>query len=137
MAFDVMSEAVSETATLDLDKADGEPMFGDGDKRCSITLYGPASDEFAAMQARQRKRSRERLSKGKTDVAAETQKRESAEDLASITKSFNHFTFPGEFKSQGEMFEACYLERKVGFIADQANMFVSDWGNFSGASAKK
>lgn len=129
--FDILAEAVVDTADCELNKANGEPMRNATGDRCSITLYGPSTDQFAQMQARQRKRMRERIGRGKGEVATETENREKAEDLASITKSLNHFTFPGEFKRDGDMFSALYLERKLGFVFDQANSFVSDWGNFS------
>lgn len=132
--FDILSEAVTDTAECELNKANGDPMTGEKGKRCSITFFGPATDEFARMQAAQRKRVQDRVMKRAGDAGLEAERREKAEDLASITKSFNHFTYPGEFATPAEMFTACYLERKLGFIRDQGNAFVSDWGNFSGDS---
>lgn len=131
--FDITAEAVADTAECKLDKANGTPMIGDKDKRCAITLFGPGSDQFAAMQARRSKRNITRIANG-TDVSIEDEVREQAEDLADVTVSFDNFTYPGEYKTPRDMFIACYLDRKIGFVRNQANAFLN-WGNFASASS--
>jgi hypothetical protein len=135
--FNILSEAASETADQLLNKANGEPMIGDEGQRCSITFYGPATDQFAAMQLAQRKRMRDQVARSQDEVSIEADRRHKAEDLAAITKSFNHFEIPGGFPDFAAQALACYLEPKLGFVRDQANAFVSNWGNFPPASKKR
>lgn len=134
--FDILSQAVAETADCEINQADGKPMIGEKGKRCSITFYGPSTDQFAAMQARQRKRLHERVANDQTELTPDEEIADAAEDLASITKSFNHFIFPGDFASPEEMYRACYSERRIGFVRERGNRFVSNWGNFSTGSGK-
>jgi hypothetical protein len=136
MAFDITSTAVEETATLELENADGLPLIGDDKQRCTIELYGPGSEPFARAEAARQNRLLDRLKrKGKQELSAEEQRGETAEFLASITVSFNGFDYPPAGKATGkDLFRALYSDRKVGFITDQVQRFVGDWGNFTGKS---
>lgn len=131
--FDITREAVADTAECELDRANGTPMLGEKGKRCSITLYGPGSDQFAEMQARRQKRNIARITNG-TEVSIEEERQMQAEDLADITVSFNNFAYPGEFATPRAMFVACYLDRKIGFVREQANAALT-WGKFASANS--
>lgn len=137
--LDLKSKAVAETGTLDLDDADGEALF-DGDNRCSITFYSPGSRVYAEADAERQNRMMELVAKkgGKMKLSAEERRQLDAQFLAKVTASFNHLDYRTEDKLTGyEMFKAAYLDREVGFIADQGHKFLSDWGNFTAKSAKK
>jgi hypothetical protein len=135
--FDITTTAVEETATLELVDANEAPLLGDDKKQCSITVYGPGSEAFARAEAKRQNRLVERLKrKGKADLSPEEQRAEHAEFLASITVSFNGFGYPPAGEATGkDLFRALYKDRKVGFITDQVQRFVSDWGNFTASSA--
>jgi hypothetical protein len=137
MSFDITSTAVVETAKLDLTDAEEAPLYGKNKERLSITLYGPGSEPFERASAKRQNRLLDRMRrKGKTEMSAEEQRSEASEFLASITVSFNGFEYPpaGEAKER-ELFKALYMDRKLGFITDQVQRFVGDWGNFSNKSA--
>lgn len=136
--FDIRTKAVADTADCLLEDVDGTPLIGEGGKRCSITMYGPASKQFAEMRAAQKARTFEQVTKrGAAAITAETDVKLTAEDLARCTKSINNFDYPGEYASDHDKFVALYSDNSIGFIRDQANNFFGDWGNFSGGSKKK
>jgi hypothetical protein len=134
--FDITAYAAEETSTLLLVNGNDEPLLGEGNKQCSITLYGPGSDQYAAAEARKNAALSARImKKGKTNVVSTPE--ETAEFLAACTKSFNHFAYPGDFKADPQgMFHACYLDAKLGFIRDQASEHIRDWANFTKGLAK-
>jgi hypothetical protein len=134
--FDISSTAVQDQSDLLLNDAEDAPLFGeDKNKQLSITVYGPGSEVFERAAAKRQNRLMERLKrKGKVDMSAEEQRAEQAEFLSAITISFNGFTW-GEGLEGQPMFRGLYMDRKLGFITDQVQRFVGDWGNFSGKSA--
>lgn len=135
--FDITKTAVEETAVCELNNADDAPLIGDDKAQCTIVLYGPGSEPYAKAEAKRQNRLLERLrKKGKTEMSPEEQRGEQAEFLASITVSFNHFSYPPAGDATGkDLFRALYMDRSVGFITDQVQKFVGDWGNFTGSSA--
>jgi hypothetical protein len=135
MAFDIMSTAVDETATLELTDANEAPMIDpETKKQCTITLYGPGSEPFARAEAKRQNRLLERMKrKGKAEMSPEEQRAEQASFLASVTVSFDGFSYPPAAELTGkDLFKAVYMDRRVGFITDQVQRFVGDWGNFTG-----
>jgi hypothetical protein len=135
--FDITSTSVVESSELLLNDAEEAPLLGDNKKQLSIELYGPGSEPFERAAAKRQNRLMERLKrKGKTEMSAEEQRAEQAEFLASITIGFNGFGYPPAGEAEGkDLFRALYMDRKLGFITDQVQRFVGDWGNFSGKSA--
>jgi hypothetical protein len=138
--LDITTKKVAETATLDLLDADESPLIGEGGVQCSVTVYGPGSAEYAKAEAKKNNKVMDRLKrKGKADATPEEQRAQQADFLADITASFNGFTYPSadpDKPLEGRaLFRAAYMDRGVGFIADQVQAFVGDWGNFSRKSA--
>jgi hypothetical protein len=135
--FDITTTKVVETSVLELNDANDTPMIGDDGKQCSITLYGPGSDVFARAEAKRQNRLIERLKrKGKGDLSPDEQRAEQAEFLASVTVSVDGFAYPPAGEATGkDLFRAIYKDRSIGFITDQVQRFVGDWGNFTGSSA--
>lgn len=135
---DIRKFAVQETSVLHLRDASDELMYADEERKkpMTITLYGPGSKQYAKAQTRNSNRMIDKLKKkGKSDQTAEEKAQEIAEFLADCTKSFEHIDYDG---LQGEeLFKAVYADKSIGFIAEQANKHLGDWGNFTGGSAKK
>lgn len=134
--LDITTKAVNDTATLHLKDAAGELMYADKarTKPVRIILYGPGSDAYGVVEARQSARSVKRMQEndGKiTAVPFEERVRETAEDLATITVEFENFSYPpaGDVKG-AKLFEALYADQKLGFITRQVTKFVGDWASF-------
>lgn len=135
--LDITTRAVMDFGTLELDDANDEPLLNGRGERCSITLYSPGSKEFAKAQNAVNNRMVERLKKkGGGNISEEEEARQTAERLAACTISFNNFKYPGEFTTPKAMHVAAYRDRSIGYIADQVNKYLGDWGNFTNASAK-
>lgn len=136
--FDISTQAVSETGTVDLKDVKGAPLFGEGGKRCSITMHGPGSKVWRAAQAKVQSHTIERIKKkGNSDISADEQADVDANFLSAVTVSFNNFTYPAkDAKGDRDIFKAAYADAAIGFIAEQANEFCRDWENFTGGSAK-
>lgn len=134
--FDITQTGVEETGTVELTNAAEAPMIGEGGKVCSITVYGPGSEPFERASAKRQNKLLERLKrKGKAEMSAEEQRAEQAEFLAAITASFNSFGYPPAGEATGkDLFRALYMDRKLGFITDQVQRYVGDWGNFTPSS---
>ena len=131
--FDITSIAASETSVLELLNAADEPLLDADGNPLTITLYGPGSAQFQRAVARRQNKLLDRLKKkGKSDMSPDEQNAEQADFLASVTVSFNGWTYPPAGKVTGaELFKAAYKDRSIGFIADQVQTFVGDWSNFT------
>jgi hypothetical protein len=135
--FDITKTAVEETAVCELTDANEAALLGEDGKQLSVTLHGPGSEPFARAEAKRQNRLVDRLKrKGKAELSADEQRAEQAEFLAAVTVSFNGFGYPPAGEATGkDLFRAAYKDRKIGFITDQVQRFVGDWGNFTGSSA--
>jgi hypothetical protein len=133
--MDIRKFAVEQTGTVELLTADNEPMFADeeGKLRCKVVVYGPGSRQYAKADAAQQNRMVNRLkTKGKAKQTAEEIAEERAEFLADITKEMPNIEYDG--KTGQELFKAVYLDRTIGFIADQVREYLGDWANFTKSS---
>lgn len=137
-AFDITATAVQDVAALHLKDAKGNHLFHNG-QPVRIHLYGPGSDAFAMIEARQTQRvlKRREDNDGKPALPSPEERRiEEAEDLAAITAKFENLGYPPAGDAQGAaLYRALFADPKLGFIAVQARKFVADWGNFSSGSA--
>lgn len=135
--FDISTIGVMMTAALHVKDASGTPLFHEG-KPVRIHLYGPASPEYARIEDRATQRALKRAqdNDGKPAAAStEDRRAQVAEDYASITAGFENFTYPPAGDAAGaELYRACYLDPKLGFIVNQIAKFLADWGNFKPAS---
>ncbi|PTR17504.1 hypothetical protein C8R31_101668 [Nitrosospira sp. Nsp2] len=131
--FDISKLAVNETTDIHLRGADDEPLVAENGKPMTITVNGPGTKAFAKAQSARNKATIERFQrKGKNK--ADTTLEETAEFLAAVTVSFNNFQY---LELEGyEQFKACYLDTKIGFIAEQVNKELGDWSNFTKGSTK-
>lgn len=137
--FDIASLAVADTATIHLKSATGEPLYADAErtKPIRITIYSPGTKAFSTLETKQSARfvQRSKANDGAMSViTSEERIRDTAEDLATITASFENFTY-GDGSLQGQaLFEAVYADPKLGFIPKQVVKVLGDWGAFSGKS---
>lgn len=140
--FDILSQAVVETATIHVKNAAGEPLYADGAERKKpvlIHVHSPGSKAYGAVEARQSARALKRMSDNDGRVTAPTAEEriaETAEDLAALTIRFENFSYSAGGDAEGPaLFEAVYRDQRLGFIARQVTKHLSDWGNFKPGSA--
>lgn len=136
--MDIRTLAVEETATLHLKNAADELLYDETQQPVTVTLYSPGSKPYARAQAARSNRYLERTrKKGKIELSADEQIRETAEFLAAVTVEFSANFKYGDSALEGEaLFRAVYGDKTIGFIAEQVNAHVTDWGNFTKGSAK-
>lgn len=134
MAFDLAQAMANDTAVLHLKSAQGEPLTikdaAGEDQPVAVTLYGPGSKQYQQAQLVAQRRVMVLLKKGKNDRRTPDERRQDvAELLADLTAGFSNLEYMG---LQGrELALAVYSEAKLGYIADQANVFANDWANFT------
>lgn len=130
--MDIRKHAVKETATIHIRTADNELMF-DGDKPVTITVYGPGSKQYSKAQADRQARLLARLQdKKKAKASPDDLEAEQAQFLADCTHSMQCIEIDG--KAGPDLHLAVYADRSIGFVADQVNAYLGEWGNFTGAS---
>jgi hypothetical protein len=124
--MDILKLRVLETADINLDLTNGEPMVDEKGNRCSITVYGPGSKEYQKAQANKNRQLMEAMrKKGNRNI---DQRALDAEMLAAVTVSFNNFTY-GELKGRA-MIEAAYRDPAIGWMAEQVGAALGDWETF-------
>ena len=135
--FDISQEAVADTATLELNRANGSPLLGEGGERASITLCSPGSKTYIQAEAEAKRQIRARVDKagGRVTAGLEGKESDEIEFFAKITVSFNNFEYAdpegGKFKSKHEMYKAFYANDALGYLHEQVEGFHKDWGNFA------
>lgn len=135
--FDITSKRTVDTGTVELLNPDMTPMIGDGGRQCSIDVYGPGSSQYAKAEARRSQANVERMKrKGiKSLPTAEEAHALQAQFLADITRGLNNFTYPVEGDADDKKrFRALYMDRSLGYIAEQVQTYVGDWENFTRSS---
>ena len=132
--FDISKLAVKETAVIELESPDGEPLLNENGEVLSVTVYGPGSKQFQRAQGKRNRAILEYVRKGGKKMKDEEQRELDAEFLADCTASFNGFVYKD--LTGYDMFKAAYLDPSIGFIAEQVNKAIGDWANFTNKSAK-
>lgn len=139
--FDITTQAVTDTATIHVKNAAGELLYADAERKLpvEIVIYGPGSDAYGIVEARQSARTVKRMQENDGQFTAaphEERVREAAEDLATLTVEFRNFAYPPAGDARGaKLFEAVYADQKLGFITRQVSKAVNDWGKFKAVSA--
>lgn len=134
--FDISTQAVEETTIIHLKNAAGELLFADAERKLpvQVELYGPGSTPFGVNEARQNARQTKRFNENDMKLSSqdhEEQVRETAEDLASVTKRFINFGYAPAGDAQGaDLFRAVYADTKLGFIVQQVRKTLRDWSAF-------
>ena len=131
--FEITQLAAKDTFNLELLSPTDAALLDSAGAPLSITIYGPGSKAYARAQAERNQRLIERSArKGKFSLSADEQAREGAQFLADCTQRFNGWGYKGS--AGREAILAAYLDRSIGFIADQVAKAVGDWANFTSSS---
>lgn len=127
--MDIKKFAVSETARMVLKDGKGDAIEEAG-KQSAIVFYGPGSKQFARALTAQNNRTVARLSKnGGTDQTPEEKAENDVKFLVDCTHSFENIDYD---KLEGAgLYKAVYMDRSIGFIADQSSAFLGNWSNFT------
>lgn len=132
--MDISKLKVTASAAMHVRDAAGVPLYEDG-KPVRILFHGPGSRPFAELETRQTARSvkRHNDNEGKLVARSADERRlEAVEDLADLTIGFENLTH-GDLTGRN-LYEAVYRDPELGFIVQQANKFLNDWGNFTPGS---
>jgi hypothetical protein len=138
--MDIRKHAVAQTSRLHLLSATDEPLYSEDEhgnpdlsKPIAVNLYGPGSKQYARAQQISTNRNVEKLRRrGKADQTAEQRRKETAEFLSMCTASWENMSY--DDLTGNELSMAVYSDIQIGFIAEQVNKYLGDWGNFSKAS---
>jgi len=130
--LNIRTRAVAQTLTFELRDADDAPIVDDAGKPATVTVHGPGSRVFQTAQQRKGQQITDRMIKGKK-ISPEADARMQAEFLADITESID--VAYDELQGREKLL-AIYGDRSIGFIADQVQAKIGDWGNFSKGSVK-
>ncbi len=132
--FDISKLAVDETAVIELESPDGEPLTNDQGQTLSVTVYGPGSKQFQKAQGTRNRAVLDFVRRGGKKMKDDEQRELDADFLSACTVSFNGFTY--KELTGYEMFKGAYLDPAIGFIAEQVNKAIGDWANFTKGSSK-
>lgn len=132
--MDIRKHAVSPTSRLHLRDAAGELLYAetaegkpDLDKPLVANIYGPGSEEFARAGAKRDRAIVDKM-RGGRKLSAEEGRALSVKFLADITQSLDNIEH-GDAKGR-DLFVAVYSNISIGFIADQVQDHLKEWGNF-------
>jgi hypothetical protein len=137
--MDITQFTPTETSFLHLKSpVDEEPLYegsGDAKQPVGITFHAPGSEPYEAAVSRRTNRSLVR-SKKKAELTADLLRSDTTSFLTDVTSEFNHLDYPPAGDAKGEtLFKALYSDRKFGWVIEQANAFLADWGHFTKSSA--
>ncbi len=137
---DIRKHALQSTGIIHLTDGNDELMYQDDEngnpdltKPMRIHAYGPGTKKYAAAKAAATNRSVDRLKKkGKSDLTAEAQVKETAEFLAACTESFENIEY-GDLQGHA-LFMAVFSDTELCFIPAQFEKWIADTANFTKAS---
>lgn len=129
--MDLRKRAVAETSVLDLKDANDAQLICDvTGEPCRVHLHSPGSKEYARATAKKHNRAMDRVRrKGKSDMTPEQIAEENAEFLADCTAGWEHVEI--DQLAGHALSKAIYADRSIGFIAEQVNQHLGEWGNFT------
>lgn len=137
MTFNIKKLAINPTSDMPVRDASGEPQFDDANNPLTITLYGPGTKKYQQAKHARDERNNTRVfgrmqNKSEAKQSADDVVKERAQFLAEITVSFNGHSYNDE---RGfEMFKAAYSDIEIGHIAEDAEKWSADRGNFKKSS---
>lgn len=131
--FDITKLEIVDQGNFIVRNAAGQPQQDEAGNDITITFASPGTKKF--LQAKHN--FDEKKSNGvvaqmtgksnKRDYQADINDR--AEFFANITISFNGFQYGDRAGFEG--YKAFFANPKLGFIVNEADKFVSEWGNFN------
>lgn len=129
--FDIKKLAIASTGTMPICDVDGNPQFDDKGNALSITFHSPGTREFAQAKHDHEESLSKRLMKmqgGRDKTDPDQELKNISSFLTRCTVSLNNFTYEGGPK-------ALYEDRSLGHIAQDANKYLGERGNFKLNSA--
>lgn len=132
--FDISLQGVQLTTIVELLRPDGEPLVNNAGVQCTVTVYGPGSEQYQKAQGKRNRTVVEAVRKGAKKMKDADQRDADAEFLATCTASFNGFGYKGITDPQQKHKQA-YLDPAIGYIAEQVNKSLNDWAAFMKPSA--
>ncbi|BBB65914.1 hypothetical protein UNDYM_1661 [Undibacterium sp. YM2] len=112
------------------DNVDGQP---DLNRPMRAHLFGPGTKVYAAAKAQAQNRAMDRLKKkGKSDMTAEDQAKETAQFLAACTKELENVEYDG--LTGRDLHIAIYTDLELCFVPAQIDKWLADTANFTKAS---
>ncbi|WCT75037.1 hypothetical protein PQ455_07430 [Sphingomonas naphthae] len=133
--FDITQFAPADTGFMHLKSPrDEEPIFVGAAANplpVGITFHAPGSEAYEAANKRRTNRSLGR-SKKKIDLTADLLRSDNVTFLTDITVSFDNLAYPPAADLAGaDLHRALYADPKYGWVVEQAQSHLGDWGNFS------
>jgi hypothetical protein len=116
---------LTETAALEIELPNGEPMIFNG-KQVIVHIYGPSSSQYTKAKAALDKEASKRVIAALGQKSKNKEKEDQDADakfLIAVTESIENFPFPGGV-------EAIYREPKLKYVHDQVREYLNDLGNF-------
>lgn len=135
--LDIKSLEIVESADFTVRDAKGAIKYDESGNELSITFASPGTKQY--LQAKHNfdeKQSNGVVAKmtGKSDKRTyKDDIANRAEFFANITISFNGFTYGDKPGYEG--YKAFFANPKLGFIVNEADKYLNDWGNFAPDSA--
>lgn len=132
--------ALVATVAHQLRDGNDELMFADGpdgkpdeSKPMKVHVFSPGTKVFAKARAAQANRNMDRYKKkGKSDMTAEDQTKDTAEFLAAVTDRFENIEV--DALTDKALFMAVYSDLELCFIPAQIDKLLSDTANFTATS---
>lgn len=123
--MDISQKSVNETSNILLEDAAGEPIRNENGEQISITVYGPGSKQFQKAGAARNRKLIEQVRKNRAGDSREMD----VDFLVECTVSFNGFSY--KELTGNQLFKAVYSDISIGYIFDQVNRAIQEWGNFT------
>ncbi|MEH3087725.1 MAG: hypothetical protein PGN26_14595 [Xylophilus ampelinus] len=136
--FNLRALAIAATGKMPIRDAVGEVQKDEAGNPLTITFHSPGSKAFQKAKHAAEQRNNDRVmarmqGKSEAKLSAEDKAAERAEFLAACTISIDGADLDGQ--SGHEAFKALYSDLELGHIADDADKFLADRGNFKQGSA--
>jgi len=116
---------LTDTAVLDIELPDGEPMLFHGDQ-VRVHLFGPSTHQYVKARAALDREASKRIVAAMGQKGKNKEKEDQDADakfLIAVTDKFENFPYPGGV-------EAIYREQKLKYIHEQVRAHLNDLGNF-------
>lgn len=131
-----------DTAVLHLKDADDELMYAAGpdgepdlEKPQRVHVYGPGTKQFSRATADRNNRLTDRMQrKGKMKMTADELIQDRADFAAAVTKSMENID-SDKGASGHDLFMEVYLNPKLGYIAEQVELYSRNTANFKPQSS--
>lgn len=133
--MDLSKLHVPETAVIHIKHPTEGPLYSDDARKkpCTITVFGPSSDQAVAVQREATKWASQRMGKnglkGLVNVPAEELEERAVQRLAKLTAAVDGIEYEGK-KVTPETVEQLYHDKRLGWLREQVMEKVGSWEDF-------